>query len=169
MNETSLPRFSKIHRSDKSWKTEQQWIKDRDRGSRLQHPAGLQLCPWQAVGAPVTNAIESELKLHGSLALQESTNGNWVWWTSNTFPFCWYLKLACPLVWRQLEPWWNPLLMDIHALQKAGGQGGFRHWHTWTMCFNGLLAVGRTPSWGSAGFQWHLHHKEVPSTPTALR
>lgn len=30
------------------------------------------------------------------------------------------------------------------------------------------LLWGRIPSWGSAGSQWHLHHK-VPSTQSALR
>lgn len=29
------------------------------------------------------------------------------------------------------------------------------------------LLWGRIPSWGSVGSQWHLHHKEVPSTSSA--
>lgn len=124
--------------SDTSWKMWQQWGKGRDRGPGLQHPAGSQLCPGQRLVPHGWWTLWSQNWHSRKLALQGGTNWNWVWWTSNAFLSCWHLKLACPLAWRQLEPWWNPLLMDIHSLQNARGLG------TGTPgCFNDLLAVGQ--------------------------
>lgn len=149
MNETPPPHFSKTHRVWYVLKNVTAVRERQGQRSGLQHPAGSQLCPASG-WCPMADEHWSQNWNSRKLALQGGTNWIWVWWTSNAFLSCWHLKLARPWAWRQLEPWWNPLLMDTHSPQNARGLG------TGTPgCFMISLLWGRTPSWGSAGSPWH--------------
>lgn len=77
---------------------------------------------------PQFTVQHSRLKLQVNLGLQESTNQNWIWWSSNTLPFCWFYYESDTLNWLvhlfedRRETWWNHLLfMSTPPLLKAMG------------------------------------------------